>query len=177
MTAPEFSRPVAIDKIGETARTVTIEADEAERTALARRFALDRIDHLAATARVVLRGGIVFAEGRVEADVVQRCVVTDDPLPATVAEHFDIRFLPVGSLDSDADEVELQADEVDTVFYEGGAIDLGEAVAETVALALDPFPRSPRADDVLREAGVLSEGEAGPFSALKGLKERLEKKG
>jgi uncharacterized metal-binding protein YceD (DUF177 family) len=176
MTAPEFSRPVAIDKIGETARTVTIEAEEAERAALARRFALDRIDRLQATARIVLRGGIAFAEGRVDADVVQRCVITDDPLPTAVAEHFDIRFLPVGTLSDNADEVELQADEVDTVFYEGGAIDLGEAAAETMALALDPFPRSPRADEALRDAGVLSEGEAGPFGALKDLKERLEGK-
>ena len=48
-------------------------------------------------------------------------------------------------------------------------IDLGEAAAETVALALDPFPRSPRAADVLRDAGVISEEEAKPKGALAGL--------
>ena len=56
------------------------------------------------------------------------------------------------------------------------ATDLG-AVAETLALSLDPFPRAPDADAVLRAAGVLSEDEAvtGPFAALKGLKDKLSK--
>ena len=52
------------------------------------------------------------------------------------------------------DEIELSEDDCDTVFYTGGAIDLGEAAAETLALALDPFPRSPGAAAALREAGV-----------------------
>jgi hypothetical protein len=43
-----------------------------------------------------------------------------------------------------------------------------------MALALDPFPRAPDADDVLKAAGVLSEGEAGPFAALRALKDRLQ---
>ena len=57
-----------------------------------------------------------------------------------------------------------------------GSVDLGEAAAETMALALDPYPRAPEAPNVLREAGVLSEEEAGPFGALAGLRDKLEKK-
>ena len=57
---------------------------------------------------------------------------------------------------------------------EDGAIDLGEAAAETLLLALDPYPRAPNADAVLREAGVKPEGEEerepGPFAALAALK-------
>jgi uncharacterized protein YutE (UPF0331/DUF86 family) len=64
---------------------------------------------------------------------------------------------------------------MDTVFYSGGAIDLGEAAAETLALALDPFPRSPAAAAALKEAGVLSEEEAGPFGALAGLRDKLKR--
>ena len=58
---------------------------------------------------------------------------------------------------------------------EGGkrGVDLGEAAAETMVLALDPFPRGPGAAAALQEAGVVSEEEAGPFGALKSL---LEKK-
>jgi hypothetical protein len=37
-------------------------------------------------------------------------------------------------------------------------------------LALDPYPRSAGADAALKEAGVLSEIEAGPFAALAKLK-------
>jgi hypothetical protein len=61
------------------------------------------------------------------------------------------------------------------MFYEGGAIDLGEAAAQTLALSIDPYPRSPAAEAALREAGVKSEedarAEASPFAALKALKE------
>lgn len=177
MTAPEFSHPVALDTIGETARMIAVEADEAERMALARRFQLASITRLQANVAISRKNGAPFAEGRVEADLVQSCVVTGDPLPVHVEEPFAIRFLPEESVVADSDEIELQTDEVDTVFYEGGAIDIGEVVAETMALALDPFPRGPRADEALREAGVIGEGEAGPFSALKALKDRMKSEG
>ena len=42
-----------------------------------------------------------------------------------------------------------------------------------MALALDPFPRAPGAEEALRAAGVIGEGEAGPFGALAGLKAKL----
>ncbi|NNC73859.1 MAG: DUF177 domain-containing protein, partial [Sphingomonadaceae bacterium] len=42
---------------------------------------------------------------------------------------------------------------------------------------LAPFPRADDADAALREAGAISEEEAGPFGALKGLRDRLEKGG
>jgi uncharacterized metal-binding protein YceD (DUF177 family) len=48
---------------------------------------------------------------------------------------------------------------MDVVFYEGGQIDIGEAVSETVSLALDPYPRAREADAVLREAGVRREAD------------------
>ncbi|MBN9990995.1 hypothetical protein JND45_16805, partial [Listeria monocytogenes] len=59
---------------------------------------------------------------------------------------------------------------LDTMPYDGAAIDLGEAAAETMALALDPFPRGPNAAAALRAAGVISEEEAKPAGALAGLK-------
>jgi hypothetical protein len=49
--------------------------------------------------------------------------------------------------------VELGEAELDVMFYDGATIDLGEAVAQTLALHLDPYPRSPDADDALKEAG------------------------
>lgn len=169
---PEFSRPVPLDSIGESPRTIAVEAKPAERAALARRFGLKALDRLEGEARVLRRAGGIYAEGRLRADVVQACVATDDPLPVKIDEPFTIRFAPAG--EPAGDEIELSAEECDTVFYEGGAIDLGEALAETMALALDPFPRSPNADAALKQAGVLSEGEAGPFGALAGLRDRLK---
>ncbi len=60
------------------------------------------------------------------------------------------------------------------VFYDRAEIDVGEAVAETLALNLDPWPRAPDAEAALRAAGVKREGEEerGPFAALAGLKDK-----
>src|SRR3546814_10611416 len=45
---PEFSRAIRLDTIGEQPRRIEIEADAAERAALAARFGLIAIDRLAA---------------------------------------------------------------------------------------------------------------------------------
>lgn len=166
----EFSRPERIDTIGEGERTVTIEADTAERAALAGRFALTAIDRLAATLTVRRETAGVAVRGRVTADVVQACSVTGVPLRVAIDEPVALLF--VESFD-ETEEIELDSGALDTVEIEGGTIDLGEAAAETMVLALDPFPRSPDAATALREAGGISEEEAGPFGALKDLKAKL----
>ena len=169
--APEFSRLVRLDRIGAGASAHDLTADEAERAALAARFGLIAIDRLDATVSLSREGDDVIATGRLSAAVIQRCIASDEPVPATIDTDLAIRFVPES--DDPAEEVELDTQALDTVDYRGGAIDLGEAAAETLALALDPFPRSPHADEALKAAGVLSEDEAklasSPFAALKGL--------
>jgi uncharacterized metal-binding protein YceD (DUF177 family) len=170
---PEFSRPERIDAIGERERAVSIEADAGERAALAERFGLVAVDAL--TAELTLRreaAGIV-ARGRVRGHVRQACVVTDAPVETEVDEPLALLFVADGQ--PEAEEVELGAEDLDTVPLEGGAIDLGEAAAETMALALDPFPRAPGAEAALRAAGVLSEEEARPANAFAALKDALGK--
>ncbi|PKP89985.1 MAG: hypothetical protein CVT77_16330 [Alphaproteobacteria bacterium HGW-Alphaproteobacteria-16] len=170
---PEFARPHRIDTIGAGESRVAIAAEEAERAALAKRFGLISIDHLRAELAVRRDSAGIVATGHLSGAVVQPCSVTGDPVPAKVEENFTIRFLPEGAVAAAADEVELDDADCDTVFYTGSAIDLGEAAAQTLALALDPFPRSPNAEGALREAGVLKEDETGPFAALAALKNKL----
>lgn len=172
MIAPEFSRPQRLDAIGAGEHRVEISANAGERAALAKRFGLIAIDRLDATMTVQRDAAGVVARGQLKGAVVQACSVTGDPVPAQVDEAFAIRFLPEGTVEGD--EVELSDEECDTVFYTGGAIDLGEAAAETLALALDPFPRSAGAEAALRDAGVLGEDETGPFAALAKLKKQLD---
>jgi uncharacterized metal-binding protein YceD (DUF177 family) len=170
----EFSRVERLDEIGGEDRHVTIAADDAERMALARRFGLLAVEQLQAEFAIRREASGVAAHGRVTARVVQACTVTGDPLPATVDEPVALRFVEPAR--GGEEEVELAGDALDTIEIEGGGIDLGEAAAETMVLALDPFPRSPDAGAVLKRAGVLSEEEAGAFGALAGLKARLEAK-
>lgn len=172
MTAPEFSRPVRIDTLGDAPRRIAIEADAGERAALARRFGLLALDRLAAAAELSADGARIMAGGTIDARVVQACVATGQPLPVTLAARFALRFVPAAEVAA-AEELELGAADLDTIGYEGGAIDLGEAAAETLALELDPFPRASDADETLRAAGVVDESAAGPFAALRALKDRL----
>jgi uncharacterized metal-binding protein YceD (DUF177 family) len=170
----EFARPQRVDTIGDDARTIEIDADAQERAALAKRFDLIGIEELTGKFTIRRDAAGIVAEGRVAAAVTQACSITGDPLPATVDEPVALRF--VAEEDSGQDEVELGDSDIDVIPYDGGTIDLGEVAAETMALALDPFPRGPNAEVVLKEAGVLSEEQAGPFGVLAGLKDKLAKK-
>jgi uncharacterized metal-binding protein YceD (DUF177 family) len=175
--APEFSRVERLDAIGSDPREVMISAREAERAALAARFGLIAIDRLEGRFTVRQEAAGVAVRGRVTATVTQACSVTGDPIPAQVDEGVELRFVhPQGvhAATGDEEEHELAGEEIDTVEIEGGGIDLGETAAETMVLALDPFPRSPRAAEVLREAGVISEEEARPASPFAALKAKLE---
>lgn len=174
---PEFSRPITLDKVDRQREPLTIVAEPGECAALARRFLLESIDALAATLSFASDGETVLVQGRLNAAVVQTCVATGDPLPASLDEAFAVRFVAEpGDAAAEEDEIELAADDCDVMHYQGRAIDLGEAVAQTLLLCLDPYPRGPKAEDFLQAKGVKSEGEAGPFGALAALKDRLGKK-
>jgi hypothetical protein len=174
MTASEFSRMERIDTFGAGERVVDIVANAAERAALAERFGLLSLDALKASFKVRMEATGIVARGTVSASVVQACSVTDEPIPAEIVEQVALRFVEEAAVDSE--EIELSEDALDTMFYAGSAIDLGEAAAETVALALDPFPRGPNAAAALAAAGVIGEDEVKPLGALAGLRGLLEKK-
>jgi uncharacterized metal-binding protein YceD (DUF177 family) len=176
---PEFSRIWRVDSLGPEPRAVRIEAEEPERSALSERFGLAAIHRLEAEAVLSLQGETVLAAGNLRAVVTQSCVATGDPVEEAVDAPFRIEFRPPPEGGGADEEIELGEGDMDTVFYDGAAIDLGEAVAETLSLNLDPYPRSRGADEALREAGVKDEEQAArdssPFAALQGLKGKLSK--
>lgn len=176
MIEAEFSRPVLIDTLGEQPRTMAIAAEPAERAALARRFGLPGLDRLEAELAISRAGDQVAVAGTLRAELVQACVASGAAVPAALIVPFEIRFRPLPDAGSAEEELELSEDELDVVFYDRPEIDLGEAVAETLSLNLDPYPRAPEADAILREAGVSQEGEEekGPFAVLAGLKDKLK---
>lgn len=170
---PEFARPERVDTIGPREREIDIAADDTERAALARRFGLLSIDRLEARFTIWREAAGIKVTGTVSADLVQPCSASAEPVPAHVEERVSLLFVEGGA---ETEEVELSADALDTVEIENGVVDLGEAAAETVALALDPFPRAPNAEAALRKAGVLSEDEVKPLSGLAALKDKLERR-
>jgi uncharacterized metal-binding protein YceD (DUF177 family) len=166
---PEFSRIVPLNQVGDGSRERSIEASPEERAALARRFGLLGLERLEAHFHLHPEANSWLATGTLGADLAQACVATGEPVPAHIEAPFSVRF--VRDLASpEAEEIELSDEDCDLIELDGERIDMGETVAQSLALNLDPYPRAPDADTRLKELGVLSEEDAGPFAALKGLK-------
>ncbi len=164
-----FAHRLGLDRIGDGER-VDLVADESERSAVADRLGLPSLDRLEAHVTLGRDGEKVRAKGRIRAALEQCCVATGDPVAEHVDEAFEVLFLPEPREGHPDEEIELSGEDCDVAFYDGGAIDLGAAVADSLALAIDPYPRSANADSALKAAGVIGEAEAGPFAALAKLK-------
>jgi|KBSSwiStaDraftv2_1062776.scaffolds.fasta_scaffold996888_2 uncharacterized metal-binding protein YceD (DUF177 family) len=164
-----FAHHLRLDQIRDGERLDLI-ADEAERTEAARRLGLEALERLEAHVTLWKTGDMVRAKGRLSAALTQSCVISGDPVAAHVDEPFDIMFTPEPSAARPDDEIELGQSDLDVVFHDGAVIDLGTAIADTLALGLDPYPRSAGADAALKEAGVMSEEQASPFAVLAQLK-------
>ena len=158
---PEFSRIVAADRM-EAVETLEIVADGAERAALARRFGLDSLDAL--TASVTLTkfgdGRRVRLSANFSADVLQSCVVTLEPAPSRIEDSFVLVYDEDAGGPAEAETVVLLKGRISPEPWSDVVIDVGEAVAEHLALALDPYPRATGAD--LSALGLApGEGDAG----------------
>jgi hypothetical protein len=142
--APEFSRPLAVERIGRRAPKSPSRPSAEEREALARRFGIPasmpsrhiRRHSLAprrgAGARRVCRRGRAGVGGiaRPFTSQVGEPVVRYYQAETGPGHHPDV--LSVESLEDEEPDV-----------ISGGSIDLGEIAAESLALALDPYPRKP----------------------------------
>jgi uncharacterized metal-binding protein YceD (DUF177 family) len=166
--APEYSHMVDLRQINDV--PLTLEPDEAARRRLAGRFGITAIPAMHATVKLVREGERVTATGRLIADVIQACRISAEDFPVHIDEHLHLRFVPpVGEATPD-EEVELTADDCDEIEYAGTAFNLGEALAQTLALAIDPFAEGPNADAFRAEHGLAGETPTGPFAALTALK-------
>jgi len=175
VTRNEFSHVVKLSEVGNHSRNIQLSADEAARAGLMVRFDLAALDSLEADISLAHDAEGVVATGRFTADLAQFCIASHDPVPAKMDEVVNIRFVPVPVVNGEV-ELELEADDCDTMFHDGQIIDLGEAVAQSLGLALNPYPRSPEAEKMLKAAGVKSEEDVVPTGALAGLKDLLTKK-
>jgi uncharacterized metal-binding protein YceD (DUF177 family) len=154
------------------AAPVRLEASQAECAALAARFALVAIHSFAAEVTLSPDGAAVRADGRLRADVVQSCAVSGEDLPVRIDEPVALRFVPADQIAQGEEEIEIEIDSAasDEIELDGSRFDLGEALAQGLALAIDPFATGPGADEVRRRAGLLGEAASGPFAALAALK-------
>ncbi|KKX34320.1 DUF177 domain-containing protein [Rhizobium sp. LC145] len=173
---PPFSYSVKVGHISANPVSVHVEANERELEGLAKLWQVVSVKSLKADLQVVRwkKDGIRI-KGRVEADIVQSCVVTLEPVEARLDEHFEQIFVPEDSklariVTGETAEMLIDPDGPDLPeTFSGDTIDAGAVVAEFAALAIDPYPRK---SDV--EFSPHLEGDAGettkrpsPFAVLK----------
>ncbi|MBX4928443.1 YceD family protein [Rhizobium binae] len=143
-----FSYRVKVGHISANPVEVHIEADASELKALAEAWSVVSVEDLSADLQIARwkRDG-VRVKGRVQAKIIQSCVVTLEPVEAAIDESFEQIFVPEGSKlarqpGNDAGEMLLDPDGPDLPeTFVGDTIDAGEVVAEFAALAIDPYPR------------------------------------
>ncbi len=158
---PEFHRPLSLDRIGTLGLDMTVEAKPAERTALAERMNLPAVLTLSCVFHLIREGrDKVLARGVLRATVTQICVVSLEEFDAAIEDVFQVRFVPAGE---ESEDVDPESD--DEIPFEGNMIDLGEAAAEQLGLALDPYPRMPG----MEMPEIEEDPEPHPFAALRRL--------
>lgn len=170
-TQAELPRPIKADELaGDAPVEIELVATAAERAALAARCALVSLDAL--RAQISVRrdaSGDIVVSGHLEAELVQECVVTLEPVSESVSAPFEQRYTlrpsgPVGDLALGPDDAEPPE------AIEGDAIDVGELVAQFLSLSINPYPRSPEADTLTEQ--YRGEGpREGPFAVLAKLRQ------
>lgn len=139
----EFSRLFLLRGVGEEATDYFITASVEECDHLAHRFELLSLSNLKAQFKIKtgVEPGSFIAQGKLEADVTQACVTSLQDVQSHISESIDIIFLPhEHKIFQDEQEMDMTQDFEPIV---GDQIDLGEVVAQYLALALDPYPKHP----------------------------------
>jgi hypothetical protein len=133
----EFSRPFEIARLPNSGSHEKLEATAEERGELAKRMQVPAVHALYGKLLVKpWRGGGVKVTGDMSADIEHVSVIS--------LEAFTQRYdIPVERYFSPASHATPEEDDDMIDVIEGGSLDLGELLAETLALELDQYPRKP----------------------------------
>lgn len=173
---PAFSYPVKVGNISANAVSVHLEADERELHDLAALWRVLEVRSLKAELQLARwKKDGVRMKGRVQADIVQSCVVTLEPVESSIDEELEQIFVPEGSklariVTSETAEMVLDPEGPDLPEqFSGDTIDAGAVVTEFAALAIDPYPRKAGVEfaDHLEGDPAEKSGKPNPFAALK----------
>lgn len=171
---PEFSRVVSVFDLTEDPKKFTLNATEEECDALAKRFGLQKIRYLNAECEVWRQEDTDFVglKGSFKCEVVQTCVVSFEPVIAKIKDNL-LEFFEEKKEDkyNKKEQVEIDLpfdDEEVPEILESSELDMGEVIAQHLALSLDPYPRAPEA-----ELMKIVEQDEKKLSPFQGLSEKL----
>ncbi|PCH99626.1 MAG: hypothetical protein COB76_05305 [Alphaproteobacteria bacterium] len=182
----EFSRLIKIDHIDGKSKSETIEASADECAALATRFEVSKVKSVTAKIALKRQGDRMTyrVTGSLSASIVQECAVTAADINNDISEEFESWFVDQARVASfakakqekdraeEADEYEMREEKDDPERIIGGAIDVGELVAQYLALAIDPYLRAEGVDDGDYIEISPEDAKPNPFAALAALKDK-----
>ncbi|PCJ71462.1 MAG: hypothetical protein COA62_02380 [Rhodobiaceae bacterium] len=143
-TPSGFSRVVLRDDVPAAGLRLKLDADSAACAVVAERLGLLSIDSLSTQVEVFpWRKMGLTVEGTFSADVTQACVVSLEPVQASLSQTFVLRYRPLVLEGEGNREVAVNPLEDEPENLPEAGIDLGEIVAEQLVLALDPYPKAP----------------------------------
>ena len=107
------------------------------------------------------------ASGKIEAAIIQRCRITERPVPEALFVDVNERFAVI---DLDEDEAEIDPMAVSVEAIENGDIMIGEMIAQLVGLEASPWPKDQEAEGFVYER---ENDPTKPFASLAELKKKL----
>lgn len=175
----DLSLSLAVSEIDRDAKSFTLTATESQLADLTERFGLVELNTLNASVSVSSKGAEegILLKGEVKADLVQRCITTLVDVPETVDTPFELLLVDPETADRmDADESFLDAEQPEYDALEGDIVEVGEIVAQTVAISMNPYPRAEGAALTSGNKQGISVNEPelekkNPFAALGKLKD------
>ncbi len=181
----EFSRTVKMSALNHEPESYSAKATPAECEALMRRLDLIGLKDFSVEAEIKKWRNGVRITGRITADVMQKCIVTLEPVPDHIDEEFDRGYLPERDIVGDAkpgQEIEIEDDSElgDLPDVLGETLDLGELASEALSLALSPYPRADGEEPLNLQAAPpgeapITDNDTKPFASLAAYREQLEK--
>src|SRR5438045_1174085 len=101
-----FAHQLRLDQVRDGDR-LDLVADDAERSAIAKRLDLAALGRLEAHVHLERTGDVIRTKGRLLASLDQSCVVTGEPVAAHIDEPFAILFVPEPESGRPDEEIEL----------------------------------------------------------------------
>jgi len=178
-----FARPFDLGSVRERTVEIALAPSQAERAAIAHWLGIESVEALKATVRLSRAGADEYAyDGRFEADVVQACVITLEPVPSHISGEIRRRYkvLPRPSTRRRKAVIEPEpatpavidlsvAEDDGPELLDHPVIDLAAPLLEELTLSLDPYPKAPGAAfEVPPEPLAPTDN---PFAVLEKLKE------
>lgn len=178
LRAAPFTAHFDLGAVPDRGTELAIKPSQSERAAIAEWLGIEGIDALTALVQLTHKGQDRYLyEASFEAEIVQACVITLDPVRSHISGSFRriFRLLPKSAARRRKAVVEppvvldlFGGDEDEPELLESPVVDLAAALLEELTLALDPYPKSPGASfEATPLAAVPVES---PFAVLEKLK-------